>query len=95
MDLTESDRERLNGQVAAGVLWHDLHRMTKRILPTRRSGGRRHKRVRIYDTKALMELFEPDDAEEVRRELERRGVTPYESAGRMFVSDYELKENPP
>ena len=28
----------------------------KRILP--RHGGRRHKRVRIYDTQALMELFE-------------------------------------
>ncbi len=42
-----------------------------------------------------MELFETDDEEEVRRELARRGVTPYESAGRMFVSDYELKENPP
>ena len=45
--------------------------------------------------KPLMELFETDDEEEVRRELARRGVTPYESAGRMFVSDYELKENPP
>ncbi len=43
----------------------------------------------------LMELFGPDDEQEVRRELERRGVTPYESGGRMFVSDYELKENPP
>ena len=69
--------------------------MTKRIIPKRRSGGRRHKRVRIYDTQALMELFDTDDEEEVRRELKRRGVTPHESAGRMFVSDYELKENPP
>ncbi len=68
--------------------------MTKRILPRRRHGGRRHKRVRIYDTQALMELFETDDEEEVRRELARRGVTPYESGGRMFVSDYKLKENP-
>ncbi len=44
-----------------------------------------------------MELFETDDEDEVRRVLERRGVTPYESAGRMFVSDRELepKENPP
>lgn len=48
--------------------------MTERILPRRRSGGRRHKRVRIYDTQALMELFETDDEEEVRRELARRGV---------------------
>ncbi len=39
----------------------------------------------------LMELFETDDEEEVRRELERRGVTPYESAGRMFVSDRDLE----
>ena len=69
--------------------------MSKRILPRRRHGGRRHKRVRIYDTQALMELFETDDEEEVRRELARRGVTPHESAGRMFVSNYELKENPP
>ncbi len=68
--------------------------MTKCILPRRRHGGR-HKRVRIYDTQALMELFETDDEAEVRRELARRGVTPHESAGRMFVSDYELKENPP
>ena len=68
--------------------------MTKRILPSRRRGGRRHKRVRIYDTQALMELFETDDEDEVRRELEQRGVTPHESAGRMFVSSYELKENP-
>ena len=29
--------------------------------------------------------------EEVRRELARRGVTPYEAAGRMLLSDYELK----
>jgi hypothetical protein len=64
--------------------------MTEGIIPKRRRGGRRHKRVRIYDTKALMELFETDDEDEVRRELERRGVTPHESAGRMFVSDYEL-----
>ena len=64
--------------------------MTKRIIPKRSRGGRRHKRVRIYDTQALMELFDTDDEEEVRRELARRGVTPYESAGRMFVSDYEL-----
>ena len=69
--------------------------MTKRILPRRRYGGRRHKRVRIYDTQALMELFETDDEEEVRRELLKRGIMPYESAGRMFVSDRELKENPP
>ena len=41
-----------------------------------------------------MELFGTDDEEEVRRELARRGVTPHESAGRMFVSAYELKENP-
>jgi hypothetical protein len=68
--------------------------MTKCIFPSRRRGGRRHKRVRIYDTQALMELFETDDEEEVRRELEPRGVTPHESAGRMFVCDYELKENP-
>ena len=47
--------------------------MTKRIFPSR--GRRRHKRVRIYDTQALMELFETDDEEEVRRELARRGVT--------------------
>ncbi len=65
--------------------------MTKRILPSRRRGGRRHKRVRIYDTAALMELFETDDEEEVRRELQTRGITPYESAGRMFVSDRELE----
>jgi len=71
--------------------------VSKRILPRRRRGGRRHERVRIYDTQALMELFETDDEDEVRRVLERRGVTPYESAGRMFVSDRELepKENPP
>jgi hypothetical protein len=62
--------------------------MTKRIFPSRRS--RRHKRVRIYDTQALMELFETDNEDEVRRELARRGVTPHESAGRMFVSDYKL-----
>ena len=68
--------------------------MTERILPRRRHGGRRHKRVRIYDTQALMELFETNDEEEVRWELERRGITPHDSAGRMFVSDYELKENP-
>jgi hypothetical protein len=37
-----------------------------------------------------MELFETDDEEEVRRELQKRGITPHESAGRMFVSDYEL-----
>ena len=71
----------------------DLGRST-RIFPSRRRGGRRHRRVRIHDT-ALMELFDTDDEEEFRRELARRGVTPYESAGRMFVSDYELKENPP
>ena len=40
--------------------------MTERIL-----FGRRHKRVRIYDTQALMELFETDDEEEVRPELAR------------------------
>ena len=78
--------------------WHDGSEaqptMTKSIFPSRRRGSRRHKRVRIYDTQALMELFETDDEEEVRRKLERRGVTPYESAGRMFVSSYELKENP-
>ncbi len=69
--------------------------MTKRIIPRRRHGGRRHKRVRIYDTQALMELFDTDDEAEVRRELQKRGITPHESAGRMFVSDYELKENQP
>jgi hypothetical protein len=69
--------------------------MDNPVPPRRRRGGRRHKRVRIYDTQALMELFETDDEDEVRRELARRGVTPHESAGRMFVSDYELKENPP
>jgi hypothetical protein len=69
--------------------------MTERILPRRRREGRRHKRVRIYDTAALMVLFETDDEEEVRRELARRGVTPHESAGRMFVSGYELNETPP
>jgi len=69
--------------------------VSKRILPRRRHCGRRHKRVRIYDTQALMELFETDDEEEVKWELQKRGITPYESAGRMFVSDYELKENPP
>ena len=67
--------------------------MTEHILPRR--GGRRHKRVRTYDTQALMELFGTDDEEEVRRELARRGVTPFESAGRMFVSDHELRESPP
>jgi len=46
--------------------------MTKRMLPRRRQGGRRHKRVRIYDTQGLMELFETNDEEEVRRELQKR-----------------------
>ncbi len=41
----------------------------------------------VSTTPKLMELFETDDEEEVRRELARRGVTPHESAGRMFVSD--------
>jgi hypothetical protein len=35
--------------------------MTEPIFPSRRHGGRRHKRVRIYDTQALMELFGTDE----------------------------------
>ena len=45
--------------------------MTKRIFPRRRHGGRRHKRVRIYDTQALMELFETDDEEIIKEELRK------------------------
>ena len=65
--------------------------MAKRLIPKRRRGGRRARRAVIYDTNALMALFEVDDEAGVRAELERRGITPHESAGRLFVSDYRLK----
>jgi hypothetical protein len=47
--------------------------------------------VKIYDTAALLEYFETGSEDVVRKELAKRGITPHESAGRMFVVDREMR----
>ena len=56
--------------------------------------GQRFKGRHTYDTAALLEYFETDDEDVVREELAKRGITAHESAGRMFVSGYELEDSP-
>ncbi len=41
-----------------------------------------------------MEYFETDDEDVVRGEFTKREITPYESAGKMFVMDREVKYVP-
>lgn len=67
--------------------------MAKKVIPRRRRGGRSRKAI-VYDTQGLMALFEVETEEEVREVLANMGITPHESAGRLFVSDYTLRNRP-
>lgn len=64
--------------------------MTERLIPKRRRGGRRGRPVKVYDSDGLKALFAIEHDQELRRVLEQRGIAYYESAGRIFVSDYQL-----
>ena len=65
--------------------------MPERLTPRRRRGGRRHKRVTIYDTDALLLYFDTDSEDEVKEELKKRGISWHESAGKLWVSGYLLE----
>ena len=66
-------------------------------LPRRRRGGRRkgEKRVRIYGTAELFEMFQCNDVDTLLAKLNNLGVNPHVSNGPnntrvVFISDYQL-----